>query len=196
MILIFIIILLRAQTTKKHGKTLKKLSYATTSIITRWFDGNRFCSGRWRCPFANECEREKKTSGICIDAVVAVMDIIWPFVSYLRRQFRVTKEAAMQYTNPIQFGSVTSFGCLWECAVHSHRNKSEENQTKQKETLQTEGFSRRWFSLVALTLSALKLLLCLYNKSFVYFLSLSLFRIVVVFRICFGHRFVWVFFLL
>lgn len=55
---------------------------------------------------------EKKTSGICIDAVVAVMDIIWSFVSYLRRQFRVTKEAAMQYTNPIQFGSVTSFGCL------------------------------------------------------------------------------------
>lgn len=38
-----------------------------------------------------------KTSGICIDA--AVLDIIWSFVSYLRRQFRVTKEAAsMQRT--------------------------------------------------------------------------------------------------
>lgn len=66
---------------------------------------------------------------------------IWPFVSYLRRQIVVTKEAVSMHI-PRQFNVLFSvLHSLW-----NEVKKTKRNETKQKETLQTEGFARRWFS--------------------------------------------------
>lgn len=123
MIPIFIISFTQTSTTYRRKKGKK------TSIIMRWFSGNRFCSGRWRCPFCSKYQRRNKhKNGSGIDAA---MDIVWPFVGYLRRRFGNKRSGFNAHS--------MAFGLFFCFVLHSHQNEVKKPRRNKRKRYKQKG---------------------------------------------------------
>lgn len=108
-----------------------------------WFDGNRFCSGRWWwwCPFAQKNTNKRRAVYTNTYVFVLMLLLLWTLfgrlLSYLRRRF-VTKEVAgfnatafsMKHQFVVRLSSNTN--TLWIKKI-----KVKKTRQNKKETLRT-----------------------------------------------------------